>query len=615
MLNIPERLFPNKVDAVTSKLSDIRSAKSIFDYAQVGVFSVVAILLILLDIILRAALAALIGFVDTLLWTALVFSTAAPMIISGLYEANVDRQVISFIEKNSRSANKQPSSGDPKNAAARSTSDVENAPTTELKTVRPVQKIHLLYAILVGNLEIVEPSSPDCQSNSTRETSLDPPSAPADAWSDIKHLVKLFDDSQLPGGERTELEATGNRLHTMLGSQARFGVTIAAALCFFLGSFLVNVISNLEDLGNNDTSHALGFGEWWMTIPFVAIVAGCLLAGNNPNTLGGIMSGVKSPTGHVRRASAATSTLNKNPEPATSVRTIEFFREVVMPALFGGVYEPVWMWERGRNKRRWIEKVQEEYAKKPTGYTSVLSRNSDTKIPTTTVLEWLVISFLVVALLLIPFTLAFLTSYYTPIIGLGCRSFTFVLYFLFQSLLSILWLVDFQGSWNTFETGPKHGTDDRPIRSKPGKWIFGILFGVCFFLSVFSAIGGTFMQIAGVYRNCKCLVPIAHWDYPDSFVVVLSTNSRDDIRYAEQYWRNNGIAAIVLLAIVCYSGWWYQRHWRLRLAKSISKVIDEVGTTGGEDSKPKGTTDNVSEKEPAVTATPAAEGEAITPAV
>ena len=78
-----------------------------------------------------------------------------------------------------------------------------------------------------------------------------------------------------------------------------------------------------------------------------------------------------------------------------------------------------------------------------------------TGVPYTTLPDWLLFFLMLVVLLLIPFTLAFLTSYYTPIIGLGCRSFTFVLYFLFQCLLSNLWLVDFTGSRNVFSSLPE----------------------------------------------------------------------------------------------------------------------------------------------------------------
>lgn len=590
----------------------------------------VSVLLIVGDIVVRAIIAAMIGFVDTLLWTALVFSAAGPMILSGLYEANVDRQVITYVEKETagsewnKSAKKLRKRIQLTPAAAplddRKLENGQAKPTAPRCTTS--HKVHLLYAVLVGNLALPGTESP----TSDAEPSLD-------AWSDIKRLLSPLRDSPA-GPSKYELEITKSRLHTMLGSQARFGVTVAAALCFFLGSFLANVFGNLEDLGNNDTSHALAFGEWWMTIPFVAIVAGCLLAGNNPNTLAAIMSGADD--GQLEKRLTVSTNGQSNDKPRLKLLSKEFFRTVVMPSLFQGIYQPVWMWERGRNKRRWIEKVQQENLPAPADGTptkdfghgwfktrwAALKGQSKlvimglepepTPIPFTTITDWILIFFMVVALLLIPFTLAFLTSYYTPIIGLGCRSFTFVLYFLCQTILCVLWFIDFKGSWNTFATrqsptGSPTGSlkgegpdktlehDDRPIQSKGARWVFGAVFGLSAFMAVFSAIAGTFMQIVGVYRNCKCLVPIAHWANPDDFRVIISSNSKDDIRYAQLYWKNNGIAAIVLLAIVCYSGWWYQRHWRQRLFHCINNVIDEAkgpvqhGQEDGHPAMPKDT--------------------------
>jgi hypothetical protein len=46
-------------------------------------------------------------------------------------------------------------------------------------------------------------------------------------------------------------------------------------------------------------------------------------------------------------------------------------------------------------------------------------------------------------LMVLPFVLAFITSYYTPTIGLACRSLTFLLYFVFQVWLGMIWLFDF----------------------------------------------------------------------------------------------------------------------------------------------------------------------------
>jgi len=610
--NIPEKLFPNKVDDVITEFNKISKANSVFGHIKPTVLALVSTLLIVIDIIIRAALAAAIGFVDTLVWTAMVFSTAGPMILSGLYEANVDRQVITYVERHTNQKLKPEGPGSVKGGAVPQP-DVENS--AEKASEQPAEKsvaqsddveialppakgavntahmIHLLYAVLVGNLELrtETPARPSPRADSS-----------PNAWSHINHLVSLLSTAGTPTQPSYEPEVTRNRLQTMLGSQARFGVTVAAALCFFLGSFLVNVFGNLENLGQNDTSHALAFGEWWMTIPFVAIVAGCLLAGNNPNTLRAVMSG----TGVVVTGSSGGGSASRSGEGEGGTGkarpkfwSVAFFREAVMPSLFAGAYEPVWMWERGRNKRRWIEHVQKQYGEQDhvheksgwlhsrltvlKGRFAVVFKGEDlnqTGVPYTTLPDWLSIFLLLVALLLIPFTLAFLTSYYTPIIGLGCRSFTFVLYFLFQCLLSVLWLVDFTGSRNVFSSAPAgEADDDGPrIRSKAGRVVFGLLFVVFFFFSIFSAIAGTFMQIAGVYRNCKCLVPMAYWGNPDEFKVVISSNAKDDIRYATQYWKNNGIAAIALLGIVCYSGWWYQRHWRLRLSNCIDAVVEEA---------------------------------------
>ena len=75
---------------------------------------------------------------------------------------------------------------------------------------------------------------------------------------------------------KNEKERTETRLLTMLGFQASFGATIGTPIAFYLGSFLFSVFSNHEDLGSSDTSLALAFGEWWMTIPHVGIVSGCV---------------------------------------------------------------------------------------------------------------------------------------------------------------------------------------------------------------------------------------------------------------------------------------------------------------------------------------------------
>lgn len=208
---------------------------------------------------------------------------------------------------------------------------------------RPVDymrhRIHLLYALLVGNL-IMENDEMRSKSADTEKQLL--------AYRDVKELVDQItivpfetttgdsarseiaekaevkghdpnksvqvsnseitavtaearEDGSLNGESRLlaeirgreEIERTRTRLNAMLDCQAGFGGTIGAPIVFFLGSFLVSIFGNLSQLGDNTNAHALAFGEWWITILHVAIVSGCLLAGNNPNTLQAIMCNIQ----------------------------------------------------------------------------------------------------------------------------------------------------------------------------------------------------------------------------------------------------------------------------------------------------------------------------------
>jgi hypothetical protein len=72
------------------------------------------------------------------------------------------------------------------------------------------------------------------------------------------------------------------------------------------------------------------------------------------------------------------------------------------------------------------------------------------------------------------------------------------------------------------------------------------------------------MQIMGVYGNCLCALPVQYWhnrSVPDAYVF-MGSNSSNDIRAADTFWVNTGIAAVVFLCVTCYAGWWYQRMLR-----------------------------------------------------
>jgi hypothetical protein len=51
-------------------------------------------------------------------------------------------------------------------------------------------------------------------------------------------------------------------MYIMLILHESFGSTIGAPVVFFAGSFIYTLVDTLSKLGDNDTSHALGFGMW-----------------------------------------------------------------------------------------------------------------------------------------------------------------------------------------------------------------------------------------------------------------------------------------------------------------------------------------------------------------
>lgn len=105
-------------------------------------------------------------------------------------------------------------------------------------------------------------------------------------------------------------------------------------------------------------------------------------------------------------------------------------------------YKVAWQWHRGHNKKRWINLLIDTYTKSDQGAANDdhlkdlgSLRERTTPLP----LDWFLIVSLTALLLSVPFVLALLTAYYTPEVGISCRSFTFVMYEASQLGQIILW--------------------------------------------------------------------------------------------------------------------------------------------------------------------------------
>ena len=165
-----------------------------------------------------ATAAAFLASLDTLQWLMTIFALSGPILLSGIYEATLDSRILAYVQKN-----------------------------LDFTRLRTAQRAHLLYIVLVGNLDMLSGSG-QADGNS--------------AYNDIDGpgglLSKISDGDMNALDRKFSVDQTKTRLRDMLAAQYSFGVTVGAPVVFFCGSFIYTLIDNLSNLGDNNVSHALG---------------------------------------------------------------------------------------------------------------------------------------------------------------------------------------------------------------------------------------------------------------------------------------------------------------------------------------------------------------------
>lgn len=371
----------------------------------------------------------------------------------------------------------------------------------------------------------------------------------------------------------------------MLATQLSFGSSVGSPVVFFLGAFSYTLVTTLGSLGDEDTSLDLAFGMWYMTIPHISIIAGLLLAGNNPNTLEGVMA---LEFGEVEEKKS----YNK-----------KHFLGSIFELAYESRYRPKWLWERGRSKQDWIDRVISTYRlRAPSGRRGDMVLDEDMealRIATTmSVTSWTIILALTTLLMGVPFLLAFLVSYFTPQVGISCRSLTFLTYAIIQVCQIVMWMWAYsgppkRGNWFQFfrrdgfldRSGFYNTTDVKRLWEKGGFWNLKSLWTILWYNlaaifglgGVITSIGGTMMQLMGVYGGPKCSINAQYWTKPHAEVpVILSNNYALEIADAKKYWVPSAITAILFLALVTFCGWWYQRRLRGLFRNLVSELGSEV---------------------------------------
>ncbi|KAH8675939.1 hypothetical protein BX600DRAFT_494355 [Xylariales sp. PMI_506] len=513
--------------------------------------------------------------VDTFLWLSICFAFAGPMLLSAVYEYVLDRKILEFL---------RPRKSNP------------NRPEIPVKL-----KAQLLLAVVVGNLRIstadvearrltlmARQSSFGLRKPESRVPGIPGPPVMNNSW---HRVMTMLDDIDDPATRyQTGVVSIPTKLKAILNSQARynfhpkyihtesgtadrpssFGSTVGAPILFFVGGFIYTVLDIGNTLGDDDQAHALAFGMWWMTIPYLAIISCAMLASNSPSALQGIVYDGGDEASVQKTPNNFSDLIRAKVKRSPYFHALKrFFKGYeLVEHTYEGRFQTVTLWNRGLNKRRWVIEAMTEYEKDYAMSQGALIHPEELRksLGMSLANYWNTLIG-TIFLLITPSLMAFLTSYNTPQKSLSCRTLTYLVYAISQICEILFWV------WEA-RLKVKHGanwTSMKTVAKAMNYW--GQVF-VGFF-AVVAAVGGTFMQLLGLYRSCACKfcpsmptnllqVPARYWANLRAYngPVVLSTNTAEDITAAEQWWTTTGIVAVVVLCIICALAWWHQRRLR-----------------------------------------------------
>lgn len=238
-----------------------------------------------------------------------------------------------------------------------------------------------------------------------------------------------------------------------------------------------------------------------MTVPHLAILSSAMLAAASPDALQGIVWDGGPAASRDKFVKGFWDTvkgyMRKNSCLKWLLRKASGYE--LMETTYDGQFKTVSLWNRGPNKRRWVQEAIRDYeASFDESAVGFLSPESVRKALKENLGDALNAVIATAFLLIVPSALAFFTSYNTPRKGIACRSGTYLIYGISQVIECLLWIwevslkIKYGDRWSEAKT-----------RAKTISWVGQMFVG---FFAIFAAVIGTLMQLLGVYRTCACKV-------------------------------------------------------------------------------------------------------------
>ncbi|KAG0639021.1 hypothetical protein HOY80DRAFT_965332 [Tuber brumale] len=350
----------------------------------------------------------------------------------------------------------------------------------------------------------------------------------ADFWcAPMRNAIEMM------AGSSRAREYTRTAGRVIWSARKKFNTSVVLPIALYIGVAAAVFYDAYQKLGDNSTAHSLAYGVWYSWILLLSVFANCFASHSNLDAVrsgmeiilrGVIENHTVDELSKIGWDNQAAQTLDQSYNTAT--RSLLPYPAPHPPMLlnprdlFSGNLEcnGVPLHKRYRNTRnwvRWLHKNGVDVARPTEGIWSYhifwpdwySSHHPNAMYLITQLLSWVFILF--------SCSCAAVLSYTTPKVGLGCRSINHVIYASMSLLNAVTRVIK-----DTLE-------ESEYVRTYQ---VVTVIYHILAWVNaIVVLIGGSLLQITGVFKNCWCMSGIVGQNANST--IILSPNTQ-----AHQYW-------------------------------------------------------------------------------
>ncbi|RPB00693.1 hypothetical protein L873DRAFT_1765570 [Choiromyces venosus 120613-1] len=376
---------------------------------------------------------------------------------------------------------------------------------------------------------------------------------------------------ELMAGSSRAREYSKTAGRVIWSARKKFNTSVVLPIALYIGVAAAVFYDAYQKLGDNGTSHSLAYGVWYNWILLLSVFANCFASHSNLDAvrsgmeiiLRGVIEnhtivqlskiGWDNQAAQTLHQSYDTATKSLAPYPAPHPPMLLNPRDLFSRNL---ECKGVPLHKRYRNTYnwvRWLHKNGVDIARPTKGIWSYRIFWPDWYSTHHPKIMYLVTQLLSWFFVLFSCACAAVLSYTTPKVSLGCRSMNHIIYASIALLNAVTRVVK-----DTLK-------ESEYVRTYQAVTVFYYMMGSL--NTILVLIGGSFLQITGVFRNCWCMSGIVGQNANST--IILSTNT-----YGHQYWARTVWLRVAYMAyggvgMCCVVAFFIRRYVAHSVRKSL----------------------------------------------